>query len=226
MLDFPRWKILSIVFTLTIGVLLSVPSFIPEPMLARVGLGSLPRINLGLDLSGGSHLMLEADTADLAKQNIARMEEAVRTEMRRGDEKIAIGDISTTGGRLSFVVRNGAQVDTAVERMRTLTQPAGMTGQRDWNVQVVDGTRVVLNQTEAGLKTAVDHAMEAATDVVRKRIDEMGTREPNIVRQGSDRILVQVPGLDNPAALKELIGRTAKLEFQLVDLTADPREVA
>jgi preprotein translocase subunit SecD len=226
MLDFPRWKILSIVLTLTIGVLLSVPSFIPETVLSRVGLSSLPRINLGLDLSGGSHLMLEADTADLAKQNIARMEEAVRTEMRRGDEKIAIGDISTTGGRLSFVVRNGAQVDTAVERMRTLTQPAGMTGQRDWNVQVVDGTRVVLNQTDAGLKTAVDHAMEAATDVVRKRIDEMGTREPNIVRQGSDRILVQVPGLDNPAALKELIGRTAKLEFKLVDLTADPSEVA
>ena len=151
MLDFPRWKILSIVIFLAVGVLLSVPSFIPEPILARAGLSGLPRINLGLDLSGGSHLMLEADTADLAKQNIERMDEAVRTEMRRGDEKIAIGDISTTGGRLSFFVRDGALLDSAVERMRTLTQPSGMTGQRDWNVQVVDSTRIVLTPTVAGL---------------------------------------------------------------------------
>ncbi|MFX8114375.1 hypothetical protein ABTL09_19325, partial [Acinetobacter baumannii] len=91
-------------------------------------------VNLGLDLSGGSHLMLEADTTDLAKQNLIRMEELVRTEMRRADPPIAIGDISTTGGRLSFFVRDGARVDAAVERLRTLTQPSGMTGQRDWNV--------------------------------------------------------------------------------------------
>ena len=226
MLDFPRWKIWSIVLFLAAGVLLSVPSFIPESLTARWGLTGLPRINLGLDLSGGSHLMLEADTADLAKQNIDRMEEAVRTEMRRGDEKIAVGDISTTGGRLSFFVRNGAQVDAAVERIRTLTQPSGMTGQRDWNVQVVDSTRIVLTPTDAGLSQATDSAMEVATEVVRKRIDEMGTREPNIVRQGEDRILVQVPGLQDPAALKALLGRTAKLEFKLVDLTADPNEVA
>jgi len=226
MLDFPRWKILSITIFLAIGVLLSVPSFIPEAVASRLGLGNLPRINLGLDLSGGSHLMLEADTADLAKQNIERMEEVVRTEMRRGDQKIAIGDISTTGGRLSFFVRDGAQLDAAVERIRTLTQPSGMTGQRDWNVQVVDSTRIVVTPTDAGLSQATNAAMQVATEVVRKRIDEMGTREPNIVRQGEDRILVQVPGLQDPAALKALIGRTAKLEFKLVDLTADPSQVA
>ncbi|TAK12576.1 MAG: protein translocase subunit SecD, partial [Rhizorhabdus sp.] len=226
MLDFPRWKILSITITLAIGVLLSFPSFIPESLSARWGLSGLPRINLGLDLSGGSHLMLEADTTDLAKQNIDRMEESVRTEMRRADPPIAIGDISTTGGRLSFFVRDGAQLDAAVERIRTLTQPSGMTGQRDWNVAVVDSTRIVLTPTEAGLAQATDAAMQVATEVVRKRIDEMGTREPNIVRQGSDRILVQVPGLQDPAALKALLGRTAKLEFKLVDLTADPAAVA
>ena len=226
MLDFPRWKILSIVIFLAFGVLMSVPSFIPEAVLTRAGLTGLPRINLGLDLSGGSHLMLEADTTDLAKQNIDRMEELVRTEMRRGDEKIAVGDISTSGGGLSFYVRDQAQLDAAVERIRTLTQPSGMTGQRDWNVQVVNSTQIVLTPTDAGIKASVDSAMEVATEVVRKRIDEMGTREPNIVRQGSDRILVQVPGLEDPAALKALIGRTAKLEFKLVDLTADPVETA
>ncbi|ATE66431.1 protein translocase subunit SecD [Rhizorhabdus dicambivorans] len=226
MLDFPRWKVLSIVISLAIGVLLSVPSFIPESVTARWGLTGLPRVNLGLDLSGGSHLMLEADTADLAKQNVERMEELVRTEMRRASPPIAIGDISTTGGRLSFFVRDSGQIDAAVERIRTLTQPSGMSGQRDWNVAVVDSTRIVLTPTDAGTKASVDSAMEVAKEVVRKRIDEMGTREPNIVRQGSERILVQVPGLQDPAALKALIGRTAKLEFKLVDLTADPAEVA
>jgi preprotein translocase subunit SecD len=225
MLDFPRWKVLSISLLLAVGVLLAVPSFIPEQLSARWGLSSLPRINLGLDLSGGSHLMLEADTTDLAKQNIDRMEELVRTEMRRADPPIAIGDISTVGGRLSFFVRDGAQLDAAVERMRTLTQPSGMTGQRDWNVAVVDSTRIVLTPTDAGLAQATDAAMQVATEVVRKRIDEMGTREPNIVRQGAERILVQVPGLQDPAALKALLGRTAKLEFKLVDLTANPEDV-
>ena len=225
MLDFPRWRVWSIILTIAVGVLLSVPSFIPEATAARWGMSGLPRINLGLDLSGGSHLMLEADTADLAKQNVAKMEEQVRAEMRRADPPIDIGDISTSGGRLSFFVRNGVQVDAAVERIRTLTQPSGMTGQRDWDVQVVDSTRVVLTPTQAGLNAAIKGAMQVATEVVRKRIDEMGTKEPTIIQQGDDRIIVQVPGLQDPAALKALIGKTAKLEFKLVDLTATREQI-
>jgi preprotein translocase subunit SecD len=225
MLDFPRWKVWSTILTLLIGVLFAIPSLMPEATAARLGLGSMPRINLGLDLSGGSHILLEADTADVAKQRLALMEETVRTEMRRGTPKVDIGDISTAGGRLSFMVRDIAQLDAAVERIRTLTQPAGMTGQRDWNVAVVDSTRIVLTPTGSGLAAATNSAMEVATEVVRKRIDELGTKEPTIIRQGNDRIVVQVPGLQDPEALKALLGKTAKLEFKLVDLTADPGQV-
>src|SRR3546814_18166220 len=89
------------------------------------------RVNLGLDLSGGSHLLLEASTQDVAKQRIANMEEQVRTELRRGDTKIAIGDISSRDGKLSFMVRNPSQVDAAVERIRPLTRGAGQIG-RAW----------------------------------------------------------------------------------------------
>jgi preprotein translocase subunit SecD len=226
MLDFPRWKVLWILLVLSLGVALAIPSLIPEATAQRLGIGHLPRINLGLDLSGGSRLLLEAETADIAKQRLEQMEEQVRTEMRRQDPRIDIGDISTSGGRLSFFVRNVAQLDAAVERVRTLTQPVGMGGQRDWNVQVVDSTRVVLTPTASGLASATDSAMEVATEIVRKRIDELGTREPSIVRQGSNRIDVQVPGLKNPDALKALLGKTAKLEFKLVDLSADPAQVA
>ena len=226
MLDFPRWKVLWIILVLTMGVALAIPSLIPEQTAQRIGIGGLPRINLGLDLSGGSRLLLEAETADIAKQRLEQIEEQVRTEMRRQQPRIEIGDISTSGGRLSFFVRNVAQLDAAVERIRTLTQPVGMGGQRDWNVQVVDSTRIVLTPTASGLANAADSAMEVATEIVRKRIDELGTREPSIVRQGSNRIDVQVPGLKNPEALKALLGKTAKLEFKLVDLNADPAQVA
>jgi len=226
MLDFPRWKVLWILFVLGVGVALAIPSLLPESTAQQIGIGRLPRINLGLDLSGGSRLLLEAETSDIAKQRLEQMEEQVRTEMRRQEPRIDIGDISTSSGQLSFFVRNVAQLDAAVERIRTLTQPVGMGGQRDWNVQVVDSTRIVLTPTSSGLASATKNAMEVATEIVRKRIDELGTREPSIVQQGSNRIDVQVPGLKNPEALKALLGKTAKLEFKLVDLTADPAQVA
>ncbi len=227
MLDFPRWKIWSTTLTLLVGVLMAVPSLVPEAMLAKViNPDSVARINLGLDLSGGSHILLEADTSDVAKQRLVQMEEAVRTEMRRDDPRIEIGDISTSGGRVAFMVRQASQLDAAVERIRALTKPVGVAGQRDWNVAVVDSTRIVMTSTEAGLADAVDTAMADATEVVRRRIDELGTKEPTIIREGSDRIVVQVPGLQDPDSLKALLGKTAKLEFKLVDLDADPVQVA
>ena len=221
MLDFPRWKVLWIWFVLLAGVALAIPSLMPDRVANELHLAGLPRINLGLDLSGGSHLLLEADTADLVKQNLQKMEDTIRTEMRRGDPKIAIGDISTSNGQLSFFVRDVSQLDAAVEKARAQTTAVGVTGQRDWNVQVVDSTRIVMTPTKAGTDDSIDKAMKTATEVVRKRIDALGTREPTIVREGATRILVEVPGLQHPEQLKALIGKTAKLEFKMVDMNVD-----
>ena len=227
MLDFPRWKVITISLAILVGILFSVPSFFPKEQVARWS-GGLPhsRINLGLDLAGGSHLLLEADTADAAKQRVAAMEDSVSSELRRGDAPIDIGDISTADGVLSFMVRNPAQVDAAVEKLRQLTKPVGLSGARDWDVTVRDQNRVVLTPTVDGQVRALKDAMSVARDVVRRRIDPQGTKEITVVTQGNNRILVQVPGVENPAALKALIGQTARLEFKLVDLTANPAEVA
>jgi preprotein translocase subunit SecD len=225
MLDFPRWKVIWIWLVLLTGVALAIPSLMPESTAKQLHLAGLPRINLGLDLQGGSHLLLEADTDELAKNNLQKMEDTIRTEMRRNDPRIDIGDISTSNGNLSFFVRDVSQLDAAVEKARSLTQAAGLTGQRDWNVSVVDSTRIVMTPTQAGLAASADTAMKTATEVVRKRIDAFGTKEPAIQREGSTRILVQVPGLQDPAALKALIGKTAKLEFKMVDMGADPTQV-
>ncbi len=226
MLNFSRWTIAAILLPLVIGIVCAIPSFLPDSAVQRLPGFMQTRVNLGLDLSGGSHLLLEASTQDVAKQRLTNMEEQVRTELRRGTPRISIGDISSRDGKLSFMVREPAQVDAAVERIRPLTQGAGLTGQRDFNVEVVNSSTIVITPTEAGIDNAVKSAMEVATEVIRKRIDEMGTREPTIQQQGGNRIVVQVPGLQNPKALKDLLGQTAKLEFKLVDTSANPSEVA
>jgi len=225
MLDFPRWKVVSIWAFLAVLVALAIPSVVPG-LATRLPFKA-PTINLGLDLAGGSYLLLEADTNDVAATRIEVMREQVQTEMRRQNPRIEIGEISSRGGQLSFLLRDPSKVDAARERLLAITGGgAGMTGQREWDIQVVDTSRFVLSPTQAGLAQAVDTAMQDATEVVRRRIDELGTREPTIIRQGSNRIVVQVPGLQNPQALKDLLGKTAKLEFKLVDQNADPAQLA
>jgi preprotein translocase subunit SecD len=227
MLDFPRWKVWSISLVILVGILFAIPSIIGGTTLSKHYPSWMPsaKINLGLDLAGGSQLLLEADTVDAAKQRLSAMEDQVTTELRRSP-RVEIGDISTSGGRLSFIVRDPTMVDTAVERLRAITQPVGLTGSRDWDVQVVDSTRIILTPTEGGSQRAMRDAMSVARDVVRRRIDPQGTKEITVINQGSNRILVEVPGVENPEALKRLIGQTARLEFKLVDLTADPNQVA
>ena len=107
-----------------------------------------------------------------------------------------------------------------------MTQPQGLTGTRDWEVSTVDGNRIVLTPTEAGAKNALKNSLTVARDVVRRRIDPGGTKEITVINQGERRIFVQVPGVEDPEALKQLIGQTARLEFKLVDLNADPAQVA
>jgi preprotein translocase subunit SecD len=224
MLDFPRWKVWGVTLLCLVGILFAIPSFFPASQVANWP-GFIPsaRINLGLDLAGGSHLLLEGDTSQVAKQQLEAMEEIMRTELRRASPRIEIGEISTAGGRLSFMVRNPAQVDAAVEIARNQTQPVGLGGQRDWSVNVVDTSRIVMEPSASGIDAALNRAMDTAREVVYNRVDPDGTREVTVVRQGARRILVQVPGLQDPEGLKQLLGKTARLDFKLVDLAGDPQ---
>ena len=214
MLDFPLWKRIWLWgITLSLAVL-SVPTITNLSGVQLPEWAQGPEINLGLDLAGGSHILLEADPAQVAAQRLETMEEGVRSELRDAQPRIQIGDVSTADGRLSFMLQNPAEIDRAREILTPLINGQGLI--REWDLQVVDGNRVILTPTEQGLEQAVDDAMESATDVVRRRIDDLGTREPTIIRQGDDRIVVQVPGLEDPQQLKDLLGQTARLEFKLV----------
>jgi preprotein translocase subunit SecD len=226
MLNFPRWKVIGIWLILSVGILLSVPSLLPSAVSEYLpGWAQRIHVNLGLDLAGGSHLLLEADTGDVARQRAALLEDGIRRAMRTATPSpITIGEVSTTGGQLSFVVSNPAQVDAALQVARHETQPSAFGGQREWDV-VASGNRVALRPTQAALDNAISQAMTAAREVIDRRINSLGTREPTIVRQGDNRILVEVPGLQDPEQLKALIGRTAHLEFKLVDLTVTPEQI-
>jgi preprotein translocase subunit SecD len=226
MLNFPRWKVIGIWLILSVGILLSVPSLLPSAVSEYLpGWAQRIHVNLGLDLAGGSHLLLEADTGDVARQRAALLEDGIRRAMRTATPSpITIGEVSTTGGQLSFVVSNPAQVDAALQVARHETQPSAFGGQREWDV-LASGNRVALRPTQAALDNAISQAMTAAREVIDRRINSLGTREPTIVRQGDNRILVEVPGLQDPEQLKALIGRTAHLEFKLVDLTVTPEQI-
>ena len=214
MLDFPRWKIWATSIVVILGVLFAIPNFIPETHTKGWPTFATQRVNLGLDLAGGSQLLLEATTDDVSRQRLEQMEDTIRRQMRVASPRIEISELSTAGGSVGFVVRNPAQVEAAAQVARNQTGTTGLGGS-DWDVRV-EGNRITMTQTEAGLSEATDRAMQVATEVVRRRVDELGTREPTIVRQGSRRIVVQVPGLDNPEQLRALLGRTARLEFKLV----------
>jgi len=228
-LDFPAWKNWSIWLTVFVCFLLAVPNALTPSQLAMIPDG-LPKsqLPLGLDLRGGSHLMLEATATEVEKAKLETLEDTVRGELRVAEGgAIPVSDLSINRGQLSFVVGDATRVDQAVAILNKVTAPLGVGAARE--VSVSRGSlpgQVLLRPTAAGISAAVDGAMAQAVEVIRKRIDELGTREPTIVRQGKTRIVVQVPGLQDPEALKALLGKTAKLEFKLVDTGADPEEVA
>ncbi len=226
MLDFPRWKQVFYWTIVGLTMLAAMPSIAAFSNLPWPSVLPRPEVNLGLDLAGGSHILLEADPDQVRRQRLEAMDEEVRQRLKQNAPDVRIGDVSTKDGNVSFIVEDPGQLDKAREAVLPLTSGAQLTGQRDWDIQMLDGNRIVLTPTRAGIDQAITQAMDTATEVVRKRIDALGTREPTIIRQGADRIVVQVPGLKDPAALKSLLGQTAKLEFKLVDSTASPQDVA
>jgi len=224
MLDFPGWKRAWYWFITLATAAAAMPSLMSLAGVNWPAALPSPQINLGLDLAGGSHLLLEASPQQVARQRLETMEEGVRGALRNASPRIRISDISTSNGRLSFLLDDPSEVDRAREVLMPLVNGVGLT--REWNLQVVDSGRMVLTPTQSGIDTAVSNAMASATEVVRKRIDSLGTREPTIIQEGKTRIVVQVPGLDDPEELKTLLGQTAKLEFKLVDGNALPADIA
>ena len=227
MLYFTRWKAAGIALTALIVCLFAVPNFFPDKVVDSWPKWAQRHIVLGLDLQGGSHILLEVDSEAVRKDKINTLRSDVVRVLR--DNKLA-GPSSVTikGNTVEARIRDGADAKLAFQKLQELSQPLGgllqATGQR--SVDVVDAGNGVfrLTVTQPALVERTRQAVDQSIQIIEKRINELGTVEPSIQRQGVDRILVQVPGLQDPQRLKDLLGQTAKLTFQMVDVTTTPEQ--
>ena len=176
-------------------------------------------VNLGLDLRGGAHLLAEVRVEDVHKARLEGMWPEVR-DLLRG-ERATIGTIrlqDTDAAELRVRISKPEAMDQAVALARTLARPVSSivaAGATDITVSG-EGGDLVIRLSEAEIAAANDRTVQQALEIIRRRIDEVGTREPTIQRQGSQRILIQVPGLGSASELKDIIGTTAQLTFQPV----------
>jgi preprotein translocase subunit SecD len=223
MLYFTRWKALGIILTALVVCLFAVPNFFPEATVKNWPLWAQRRLVLGLDLQGGSYLLLEVDSNYIKKDKLDQIRDDVRRTLR--DAKIGYTGLGVRNDAVEVRVKDTDQ-QNALSKLRDLSQPLGgllgSNGQRSLDVTDAGGGLIRLSVPPAAINERIRQTIEQSIQIVERRVNELGTVEPVIQRQGTDRILVQVPGLQDPTHLKELLGKTAKMEFRMVDSSVPP----
>jgi preprotein translocase subunit SecD len=224
MLYFTRWKALGIILTALVVCMFAVPNFFPESTVKNWPVWAQRRLVLGLDLQGGSYLLLEVDSNYVKKERLDQVRDDVRRTLR--EAKIGYTGLATKGDSVEVRISKDTDQPTALSKLRELSQPLGgllgSNGQRSLDVSDAGGGVIRLTVTPAAINERIRQTIEQSIQIVERRINQLGTVEPVIQRQGTDRILVQVPGLQDPTRLKELLGKTAKMEFRMVDTAVSP----
>jgi preprotein translocase subunit SecD len=215
MSHFPMWKIAVVAIATILGVTFAAPNLLPREQTDHFP-GWLQPVSLGLDLQGGSYLLLEVDTAYVVREQLSALVEGVRTTLRK--EKIKYSDLGAKGDTVGVKIIDEADRAKARDILRKIDTDASVDGKDDGAYS--------LKYSEEAVKRRKLSAVEQSLEIVRRRIDELGTREPSIQRQGEDRIVVQLPGVKDPDRIKSLLGKTAKLTFHMVDDSATPEEAA
>jgi protein-export membrane protein SecD len=218
MMHFTRGKTLSILAICLAGFLACVPNFLSDATFKSLPSWAQNRIQLGLDLRGGAHMLMGMDTDLLKKKWIAALRDDARANLR--EAKIGATGYNATANGVQIRLAKPEDADAAITSLKKLANSlggAGFAGGSD--IAIAKGSdpgMITIEPTEAGLKARVASAAGASIETVRRRIDALGTTEPNIVRQGNDRILIQVPGVDDTQKLRDILGETAALSFHEV----------
>lgn len=221
MLYYSRWKIVLIFLVTLLGLYFSAPNLV-----SKETADALPRwlmfrqMALGLDLRGGSHVLLQLNVDELKEGWLETIRDDAREALRK--DHIGYANLAAGKDQVRVSIRTPEQFDAAYAKLKAMARPVGgslFSGSGGYDLDVArEGENVIiLKPAEAAMRDRVSSAMDGAIETIRRRVDALGTTEPLIQRQGLDRILVQVPGLKNPQELKDVIGKTAKLTFQLVD---------
>lgn len=223
MLYFSRWKTILIWLTVLLAVIFAIPNILTPSMRASLPdfVPSKP-MTLGLDLQGGSHMLLQIDRKELIDERMQTLRDDVRRSLR--DERIGYTGLSIIDRTVSVTIRDLAELGNAQEALSVLSEPVSTSLFSGGTINEVDFVasedgKISVTFTEDGIDYRLRTALEQTIEVVARRINELGTTEPLVQSQGVDRILVQVPGLDDPERLKALLGQTAKLNFRFVDRT-------
>ncbi|MDR0967598.1 MAG: protein translocase subunit SecD [Rickettsiales bacterium] len=201
-------KKITIILVAVFGVLLAVPTMFPNS--AKYLPSFMHPISLGLDLKGGAQLLLEIDTDTMMQDKSAQLYETTRASLiNRSKGVIRYSDLRNQNGIVSLNIRDTDDVAKARGRLRAEFGDSV-------NIDVV-GNKITLSYSDRQKKEMIDDALARSIEIVRRRIDAFGTKEPSIQSQGGKYILVQLPGVDNPERIKDLIGQTAKMTFHLVN---------
>jgi preprotein translocase subunit SecD len=223
MLHFERWKILAILATCLVGLLFALPNFFSKETVQSWP-AFLPKrqMPLGLDLQGGAHLLLAMDQGDIRRDWLNTLREDARKSLR--EAKLGFSAIGVQGDAVQVRLVKPEEGDRALKELKRLSQPIGnaILGTSGNDVDVNPGTEpglIVIKPTARGIQERVAGAASASIETINRRVNALGTSESTVVRQGTDRILVQYPGLSDTKQLKELIGKTAKLSFHAVHPT-------
>lgn len=208
MLNLPRWQTIGIITVTALAVLFALPNLLPSSVLDHLpGWYAQSRMNLGLDLRGGAHFLLEADLRSLMTERLTNLSDSVRSELRK--QQVGFRDVNVEGGRnVVITLRDEAQRSKALEAIRAVDPTIAISGSGDL-------IRLAYSDQEVAKKKK--EVIDQSIEILRRRVDETGTIEPTIVRQGDERILLQVPGIKDTTDLKRKINQTAKLTFHLVN---------
>lgn len=209
-----RWRVTVILGICFVGLWFGLQNFLPSSFLNNVP-SFVPRsqLSLGLDLQGGSSILLEVDLKEVAHDSLASLMDELRRAFRQ--KRIGYFDLKLDSKNvLHFKLRSLEDTDNAKSIIRSLFA--------DFAIEVDQTGGVVVAPTPSFIQEKEDSAVTQSIEIVRRRIDEMGTKEPSIQKQGKNRILVQLPGVGDPTEVKNLLGKTAKLTFQLLHPTLSP----
>jgi preprotein translocase subunit SecD len=215
MLYFQTWKLVLILGVCLLGVIFALPNaFAPETLAKWPSFVPKKQVSLGLDLRGGSHLLWEVNMAEVETERLAGLVDEVRTQLTAA--KIGYTDLRADASRVTFTVRDLDRIKDVRDIVSKIDP--------DLDVQIAANGVTILTPNQAAQIRRRSDAVDRSIEIVRRRIDALGTKEPTVQREGDDRILVQVPGFDDPERLKDVVGKTAKMTFQLVDVNASPED--
>jgi protein-export membrane protein SecD len=224
MLHVSRFTKIIVALILIVGIMLSLPNALPENIRTKMP-SWLPHdtVSLGLDLQGGSYILLEVQLDPVLRDKV----DMTVGELRRSFRKAHIGytDLASTGDGLSLRILDPGQYEEARAIVKAANPSTGNgvigASGRQYEMAEAGDQRIQLTMTDAYKKQTKHEIVAQSIETVRRRIDELGTKEPSIEQQGDDRIVVQVPGLQDPSQLISILKTTAKMTFQLVDENAD-----